>query len=304
MNRDQLKGVIVIMPTALNSDGSIDEENYKKNIQKICKSDVKGIMILGTTGEFYNLSFEEYKLLVDIIIKEASNNIKVIVGASGINTAEAIKRTKYAEIKGADAAINVIPFYQTLNQNEIIKYFRELSAECREIGIIAYNNHITAKVNIAPQTYKELSKIKNFIGSKEITSDYFYYMNILHAAPNLKLMPVETLVVPASILGCDGFFSSIIFMNPIFQNELYEACKEKNWEKAINIQYKIVDFINNIVVPLREKYSEVSLAKALVNASGFLKVGPPRSPYIPVSQSDQIKIREDLDKLHPYLIYK
>jgi dihydrodipicolinate synthase/N-acetylneuraminate lyase len=129
-------------------------------------------------------------------------------------------------------------------------------------------------------------------------------MNILRAAPSLKLMPVETLIVPASILGCDGFFSSIIFMNPSFQNKLYKTCKEKKWEKAINMQFKIIDFINDIVVPLREKYSEVSLAKALVNASGFLKVGPPRPPYIPVRESDQIKIRKDLEKLHPYLIYK
>ena len=304
MNRDDLKGIIVIMPTAFNSDGSIDEDNYRKNIQKICKTEVQGIMTLGTTGEFYNISFDEYKYLVDILLDEVSNNLKVIVGASGVNNFEAIRRVKYAEKMGADAVINVVPFYQALSQDEIFKYFKKLSTECKEIGIIAYNNHITTKVNIAPQTYKKLSDIKNFLGSKEITSDYFYFSNILKAAPELKLMPVETLVVPASILGVDGFFSSIIFMNPNFQNELYSTCKQKNWKKAIDMQYKIIDFINEIVVPLRSKYSEVSLAKALVNASGFIEVGPPRAPYIPVSSSDQEKLRKDLEKSFEYLIYK
>ena len=142
------------------------------------------------------------------------------------------------------------------------------------------------------------------MGSKEITSDYFYYSNILRAAPELKLLPVETMVLPASMLDVDGFFSSIIFMNPNFQNELYANCKQKNWKKAIDMQYKIIDFINEIVVPLRGKYSEVSLAKALVNASGFLEVGPPRSPYIPVSPSDQKKLRKDLEKSFEFLIYR
>jgi dihydrodipicolinate synthase/N-acetylneuraminate lyase len=93
-------------------------------------------------------------------------------------------------------------------------------------------------------------------------------------------------------------------MNPNFQNEIYKACETKNWKKALELQYKIVDFFNKIVIPLRNKYSEVSLAKALVNASGFLSVGPPRDPFIPVKPDDQKKLRIDLEKECPYLIYK
>ena len=96
MDREDLKGVIVIMPTAFDSSGFIDENNYRKNIQKICKTDVQAIMTMGTTGEFYNISFDEYKYLVDILLDEVSNNLKVIVGASGVNNFEAIRRTKYA----------------------------------------------------------------------------------------------------------------------------------------------------------------------------------------------------------------
>ncbi len=304
MEREDLKGVITIMPTAFKKDGEFDEENYRKNIDKICRTGVKGIMTMGTTGEFSNISYKEYEKIVDVLMDETSGRIKVIVGASDVNISEAIKRTNYAEKKGADAVINVVPFYQPLTQNEIVKYFMRLSSKCKDISILAYNNHITTKVLISPDTYKKLSKIKNFIGSKEITTDVFYYMNIRRAAPDLGLLPVEGLIVPAAMLGCEGFFSSIIFMNPEFQDKVYEACKNKKWDKAISMQYKIVDFLRDIVVPLREKYSEISLAKALVNASGFLYVGPPRLPYIPVTPDDQKKLRHDLEKICPYLIYK
>lgn len=304
LDRNSLNGVITIMPTAFKEDGSIDEENHRKNISKICETKVSGIMSMGTTGEFCNISFDEYKQLVDMLIDEVSSRIKIIVGASGVNMNEAIKRTKYAEKKGADAVINVVPFYQPVNQNEVMKYFVELSNECKDIGILAYNNHITTKVLISPDTYRKLSNIKNFVGSKEITTDIFYYMQLKIAAPDLQLLPVEGLIVPAAMMGVDGFFSSIIFMNPKFQNDLYKYCKERNWAKALEMQYKIVEFLEKIVVPLREKYSEISLAKALVNASGFLHVGPPRLPYIPVSDEDQKKLRRDLKKTCPYLIYK
>ena len=292
------------MPTAFNEDGSFNEENYRKNIDKICETKVTGIMTMGTTGEFFNVSFEEYKQLVDILIDEVSSRVKILVGASGVNINESVRRTKYAEKKGADAVINVVPFYQPLNQNEVLKYFTELSNRCKDIGIVAYNNHITTKITILSETYKKLSKIKNFIGSKEITTDIFYYMSIKNAAPDLKLLPADGLIVPAAMLGCDGFFSSIVFMNPKFQNDIYKHCRDKNWDKALEMQYKIVEFIDKIVTPLRKKYSEISLAKALVNAGGFLYVGFPRTPYIPVSHEEQKKLRKDLEKICPYLIYK
>ncbi|MFB6088403.1 MAG: dihydrodipicolinate synthase family protein [Candidatus Aenigmatarchaeota archaeon] len=304
LRRDDLKGIITIMPTAFKEDGSFDEVNYRKNINKICQTDVTGIMNMGTTGEFSNISWPEYKKIVDVLIEEVAGRIKVIVGASAVNTEEAIQRTYYAQEKGADAVINVVPFYQPLSQEEVVKYFKDLASECRDIGIIAYNNNITTKILISPQSYKRLSEIPNFCGSKEITTDIYFYMSLRKTAPELKFLPVEGLIVPSAMLGVDGFFSSIVFMNPKFQNELYNACKTKDWTRALELQYKIIDFINRIVVPLRKKYSETSLAKALVNASGFLYVGPPRAPYIPVSEEDQEKIRRDLERECPYLIYK
>lgn len=304
LRRENLEGIITIMPTAFKENGSFDEVNYRKNVDKICRTGVTGIMSMGTTGEFSSISLSEYKKIVDVLIDEVSGRLKIIVGASAVNTSEAIERTLYAEKKGADAAINVVPFYQPLTQDEVVKYFRDLADECKDIGILAYNNDITTKVLISPGSYKKLTGIPNFCGSKEITADIFYYMSIKKAAPDLKFFPVEGMIVPSAMLGCDGFFSSIIFMNPKFQNQIYEACRVKDWGKALELQYKIVDFIDKIVIPLRKKYSEISLAKALVNASGFLYVGPPRSPYIPVSKEDQEKLRIDLRRECPYLIYK
>lgn len=304
LRREDLKGIITIMPTAFKEDGSFDEENYRKNVAKICGTNVTGIMNMGTTGEFSSISFSEYKRIVNILIDEVNGRLKVIIGASAVNTREAIERACYAEEKGADAIINVVPFYQTLSQKEVVKYFKDLARECKKIGIIAYNNKSTTKVLISPRSYRELAKIPNFCGSKETETDMFYYMSIKKAAPSLKFLPVEGIVVPAAMLGCNGFFSSITFMNPNFQNEIYDACRVKDWNKAMNLQYKIIDFINKIVIPLRKKYSEVSLAKALVNASGFLYVGPPRAPYIPVTEEDQKKLRLDLERMCPYLVYK
>jgi len=304
LRRKDLKGIVTIMPTAFKKNGSFDEENYRKNVNNICRTKVMGSMSRGTTREFSNINFSEYKRIVEILIDEVSGRLKVIIGASAVNTKEAIERACYAEEKGADAIINVVPFYQTLSQKEVLKYFKDLAGECKKIGIIAYNNKLTTGVLISPESYRELAKIPNFCGSKEIETDMFYYMSIKKAAPDLGLLPVEGIVVPAAMLGCDGFFSSIVFINPGFQNKIYKACQLKNWNKAIKLQNKIIDFINKIVVPLRKKYCEVSLAKALINASGFLQVGPPRPPYIPLIKEDQKKLRLGLEKECPYLLYK
>ena len=83
--------------------------------------------------------------------------------------------------------------------------------------------------------------------------------------------------------------------------------------KDLTVIYEIINIqdikdkakaVEERVDDVRERYSEISLAKALVNASGFLYVGPPRSPYIPIPPKEQKKLRNDLEKMCPYLIYK
>ncbi|MFC2091181.1 dihydrodipicolinate synthase family protein [Elusimicrobiota bacterium] len=304
LRRNDLKGVITIMPTAFAEDGSFDEENYRRNVDSICNTGVMGIMNMGTTGEFSNIGIADYKKIVDVLVDQTAGRLKIIVGASAVNTEEAIERTMYAQEKGVDAVINVVPFYLPLTQDEVVKYYQDLAGKCKDIGILVYNNHITTKVTVSPESYKRLSDIQNLIGSKEITADISYYMRIRKAAPELALWPVEGMIVPAAMLGCEGFYSSIIFMNPEFQNDLYAAIASGDWDQAVRMQYKIIDFIDKIVVPLRQKYSEVALAKALVNASGFIYVGYPRAPYIRVSEDDQQQIRRDIEEYCPYLIYK
>lgn len=108
---NQLKRVFCIMPTAFKENGDFDEAKYRENVSKICDCGTHVIVNMGTTGEFNHIGWEEYQHIVKVLVDKVNGRIPVVVGTSGVSLEESIRRTKYAEDNGADAVLNLVPFY-------------------------------------------------------------------------------------------------------------------------------------------------------------------------------------------------
>ena len=304
LTREKMKGVYAIMPTAFKKNGDLDEENYRGNVRILCDLGFHGIFNLGTTGEFYNVGLEDYKSIVNMFVDEIKSNVVSIIGASAVNTEEAIIRTKYAQDCGVDAVMNVVPFYVPPMQSEIIQYFQDLGNACPDIGILAYDNPYTTKVSLNDETYRELVKIPNFCGAKHISPDIWNYVDLI-SDTDIQLFPSEEKIIPAMLYGIRGFFASAYFLTPKMCLELYEACRDKNWDKAIEIEYKLRVPFKHPRAPRKVfdgKYAHIPIFKALVNATGLIYVGYPRKPHIPVSEKDQQTIKEILLEISPYYV--
>nr|HPL82904.1 dihydrodipicolinate synthase family protein [Candidatus Omnitrophota bacterium] len=104
------RGSIVAIVTPFKN-GKVDEKTFRDLIEFQIKNGTSGIVPCGTTGESATLTFEEHNQVIDIAIEQVKKRVPVIAGTGSNSTAEAIMLTQHAEKAGADASLQVSPYY-------------------------------------------------------------------------------------------------------------------------------------------------------------------------------------------------
>jgi len=302
LTRQTMGGVYVLPPTPLDDRRRFDEERMRNNVQRLCEAGVDAIVTTGSVGEFHTIRWDDHKRLIEVLVDEVSGKTKAIPGCSGVNTEEAIMKVRHAEDCGADAVMNVSPYYVNITDQELVGYWRDLGEACPNIGLIVYNNPYTAQLHTA-QIFKELAKIPTMCGSKEVTTIKLQLEIMRHT--DLTPMTATELdyYVATMKLGAKGIFSMSASMFPKFIVGIFKACKEGNWKKAWEMQHKLKDiweFLDSL--PFGRGYGSISRFKAYVNAFGVLDCGITGKPLIPVPKEVVAKYREAIEEKYPEMI--
>ena len=302
LTRETMSGIYCLPPSPFDEKGRFDEERMRNNVRRLCASGIDGIVTTGSVGEFHTITWEDHKRLIEVLVDEVSGKTKAIPGCSGVNTEEAITKVKYAQDCGADAVMNVSPYYVNVSDGELIGYWRDLSEACPDIGLIVYNNPHTAQLHTV-EIFKELSKIPSMCGSKEITTIKLQLEIMRHT--DLTPMTATELdhFYTTMKLGAKGVFSMSSSMFPRFMVRFFNTCKDGNWEEAQKMQYKLKDIWNFIDgLAFGREYGALSRFKCYVNAFGVLDCGITRKPFIPVPKDVQDRYREEIEKAFPEMI--
>lgn len=96
-------------------------------------------LALGTTGEFYAMSEEENKKVIDVVTQEVNGKFPVMIGTGRAGTRNTIEISKYAQEAGADGLLVIPPYYTMPTTDGVIRHFESV-AESVDIGITIYNN--------------------------------------------------------------------------------------------------------------------------------------------------------------------
>src|SRR5690606_39174704 len=132
-----IKGSIPALITPMKN-GAVDEAAFRKFVAWQIAEGSHGLVPVGTTGESATLSHEEHMRVIAICVEEAKGKVPVIAGAGSNSTAEAIALTRHAKQVGAEAVLQVAPYYNKPTQEGIYRHFAAI-AEAVEIPIVLYN---------------------------------------------------------------------------------------------------------------------------------------------------------------------
>ncbi|HZX29176.1 MAG TPA: 4-hydroxy-tetrahydrodipicolinate synthase, partial [Telluria sp.] len=218
-----IKGSIVAIVTPMHEDGSLDLAGLRKLIDWHIAEGTDSIVIVGTTGESPTVSVEEHCELIRVAVEHTNKRIPIIAGSGGNSTAEAIKLTEFAKQVGADASLQVVPYYNRPTQEGMYRHFRAI-AEAVDIPIILYNVPGRTVADMSNETIARLAEIPNIVGVKDATG------NIGRGIELLRMVPKDFAVYSGddasalALMLCGGAGNISVTAN-VAPRVMHEMCK-------------------------------------------------------------------------------
>ena len=166
-DKEKYGKILVPMVTPFKEDQNVDYEAAVDIAEKLIDDNKADTIILsGTTGEFFTMSFEERVKLFQVIKDAVGNKIPLMAGVGCASTIETVALAKKAQELGFEIMMVVSPYYTKPTQKELYNHFKKV-AESVNIQMMLYNIPIFTGVNINPETVAKLSEIENIIAIKE-----------------------------------------------------------------------------------------------------------------------------------------
>lgn len=244
-----INGIITPLVTPLMFDNStLDIMSLDKLIEHIIKGGVHGILILGSTGEASNLSYETRTQLIVESCRIVENRIPVFVGISDTSVEESIQLAKKSKEVGATAVVATPPYYYGLGSIELLKYYKLLANKV-PLPLFLYNMPMHTKTNIEVETVVQLSKHPNIVGLKNSSSDIIYFKKLCHVLKKTGFalfMGPEEVTSEAVLMGANGGVNGGSNLFPELYVALYNASHSKDFDRISELQDIVMDISINI----------------------------------------------------------
>ncbi|MFA4984081.1 MAG: 4-hydroxy-tetrahydrodipicolinate synthase [Candidatus Omnitrophota bacterium] len=283
------KGSIVAIVTPFKK-GKLDEEKFRKLIDFQIKNGTSGIVPCGTTGESATLSFDEHERVIEIAIEQVGGRIPVIAGTGSNSTEEAIMLTRHAAKAGAEASLQVSPYYNRPTQRGLYEHFKAI-AEAVDIKIILYNIASRTGVNIEPETIARLARdCKNIVGVKEASGNLEQMARIKALCPDGfdLISGDDSLTLPVLSLGGTGVISVVANIVPREVADMIGFFQQADIEKARSLYYRLLPLVKSMFI----ETNPIPVKAAM----GILGMCEPevRLPLYAMSDENRSKLQDSL----------
>ncbi|MDP4208642.1 MAG: dihydrodipicolinate synthase family protein [Bacteroidota bacterium] len=301
-----LKGIVPPMITPLNDLDTLDVEGLERLVEHILAGGVSGLFILGTTGEFSNISYRLRYELVERVCRQVKGRVPVLVGITDTSLVESINLTKKAAEEGAAAVVAAPPYYYAAGQPELIEYYQTLAGKL-PLPLYLYNMPVHTKVMIEPKTVRKIAEHPNVIGLKDSSANAVYFrlvQYIMRDKPEFELfMGPEEITADAVLLGANGGVNGGANMFPKLYVDMYNAAAAKDFDKLKALQDKIMQISSSIYTVGKFGSSYLKGVKCALSLMGICNDYMPE-PFNRFQDEERAKIRQSLEALNMGLTLK
>jgi 4-hydroxy-tetrahydrodipicolinate synthase len=205
-------GAMVALVTPFHG-GEVDFETLNELVDFQLDNGIDAIVPVGTTGESPTLSFDEHKQVIEAVVKRVGGATRVIAGAGSNSTAEAIELTTFAKKVGADATLQVCPYYNKPTQEGFYQHFKAIAEEV-DLPIVLYNIPGRCGAGLTPETVARLAEIDNIVAIKEATGSLDQASEIAMRCDMTILSGDDSLTLPLASVGGKGVISVVANIVP------------------------------------------------------------------------------------------
>ena len=292
MSREPFRGTYTVLVTPFTADGdAVDLKALERLVEYQITEGVRGLIPLGSTGEFLSVSREERTAITETVIRAARGRVPVIMGTGMEDTRDVVALSKEAEALGADGVMIIPPFYSVPTLEELIQHY-DTVAKAIGIPIMVYNNPATSNVDMTPAMLAEISRIPNCRYVKESTLEATRVRDIIALCGDRMEVFAGVLGYESAWLGAIGWVAVCSNVAPRLSSAMFDAAAfEANRDKALPLYRKLAPLLPWVGGP---RY--VSGTKAAFRLMG-MDMGPPRPPRLPLPARDMPALAQVLQDI-------
>lgn len=284
--------------TAFDAQGNLDIEGNKHVYDFLIGAKMDGLLILGSAGEFFALSNEEKKKVIDLAIDYAQDRIKILLGTGCMTVEETIELSQYAVSKGAKNIILMSPFYFELSEDLLFEYFDKV-AKSVDCNVYLYNFPARTGYDLTPGLVAKLIRANsNIVGYKDTVSDMAHTRKLIRALkpefPDFEILSGFDENFTRNVLSDgNGGIGALSNLYPELFANLVSATKKGDFTKIQEIQITIDKLmalydITPCFVPIIKK----AMALRGVQIQPYCK-----SPILPATDAQTVQIKTILDSV-------
>jgi 4-hydroxy-tetrahydrodipicolinate synthase len=223
-------GLSVALVTPFKN-GEVDYEAFRAQIEFQIAAGTNCLCPVGTTGESPTLTHPEHERVIQFVCETVRGRVKVMPGVGSNSTAEALRLTKVAEAAGADAALQVAPYYNKPTQQGFYEHFKRIAEETGLEQCI-YNIPGRTGKNVDPETICRLAELANVTMVKEATGSLDQASAIITTTNLTVLSGDDSLTLPLMSVGARGVISVVGNIVPQDMLQLIRAVDRGDFNEA------------------------------------------------------------------------
>ncbi|HEV7305261.1 dihydrodipicolinate synthase family protein [Ensifer sp.] len=243
----KFEGIYTPAITPIGQDGEIDRKGFAVVLESLIEAGVHGIIIGGSTGEYYAQSAEERFALAALARDVIGSRLPLVVGTGATRTEDSVAFAKAAKEIGADAILVSSPPYALPTEEENAVHALTVD-RAAGLPIMLYNYPARMGVMMGDAYFSRVSESRNVVAIKESSGDMANLHLLARKYPNIALscgwddQALEFFAWGARSWVCAG--SNFL---PKEHVALYEACViEKNIDKGramMTAMLPLMDFL-------------------------------------------------------------
>ena len=252
------KGLYTALVTPLNKNLTIDTDALEDLIEFQIQNGVTGLVPMGTTGESPTMNHDEHIRIIEITVNKSAGRVPVIAGTGSNCTDEAVEYTRIAREIGADASLQVAPYYNKPTQEGFYRHFSSI-ADAVDLPVMLYNIQGRSGANIESATVLKLASHKNICAIKEASGSFSQFMDIVCKKPDgfSVLSGDDNMAVPFILMGGSGLVSVASNSIPRKISDMVGYALSGDREKAVDMHYSLMPFFKSLFIetnPIPIKY--------------------------------------------------
>ena len=260
--RTSWQGVFPAATTQFKADESLDIPSTLDHLDAMLEAGIHGLVMLGTVGENCSLLPDEKIEVLRATVERVDGRVPVLTGVAEYTTAAACGFAKRSKDAGIDGLMVLPAMVYPADPREAVEHFRAVAA-ATDLPVMIYNNPVSYKVDVKPETFSELADVENIVAIKESSDDPRRLTDLrnLYADRFTLFCGVDDLALESIVLGADGWISGLVNAFPAENRLLWDLARAGDYAAALKVYQWYTPLLHLDTLPKLVQYIKLAASE-------------------------------------------